>query len=248
MSYRRHLPFLHPLPADEAVQIIHEEHHKADDDGKVADVLHCRQCPQDDQHHVVGGVGQGKIRAAAEGQVDGGEAGGHGQGAGDDVGGVEEDENEVEAEGHGCGQGRHSPDLRHPQPVHRHLRPVPCKGIAKPGNQRKQGHRAGHAEIGDHLPEVGKAVGDQPVEQTEQDHQSLSDGVALGVEDQRGRADQRCRQGHDVHPVEDQKGDQDQGRGCAPQDQLPSGKINGQFLHTYLQNQKRASAYTSSKT
>ena len=85
LSYRRHLPPLHPFPADEPIQIIDQEHHETDNHGNIADILHCRQSPQDDQHHIVGGVGQGKTGAAAEGQVHGGEAGGHGQGAGEDV-------------------------------------------------------------------------------------------------------------------------------------------------------------------
>ena len=46
-----HLPFLHPLPADETIQVIDQKHHKTDDHRQVADILHRRQDPQDDQHH-----------------------------------------------------------------------------------------------------------------------------------------------------------------------------------------------------
>ena len=203
------LPFLHPLPADEAVQIIHEEHHKADDDGQIADVLFCRHGPHDDQHHIVGGVGQGEVGAAAEGQVDGDEAGGHGQGAGEHIGGAKVVQDEIESEGHTGGHGIHECKLLAFQPVHRHLRMVSVVGIAQPGNKSEECHRPGHAEVGDHLPKVGKSVGDHAVEQAEQDHQRLPDGIALGVENQGSGADQRGRQGHKVYPVKEEKGYQD---------------------------------------
>ena len=232
------LPFLHPLPADEAVQIIHEEHHKADDDGQIADVLFCRHGPHDDQHHIVGGVGQGEVGAAAEGQVHGDEAGGHGQGAGEHIGGAKVVQDEIETPGHPGGQGIHECKLLISQPVYRHLRMVSVIGIAKPGNQGKQRHRPGHAEVGDHLAKVGKGVGDHAVEQAEQDHQCLPDGVALGIEDQRGRADQRGRQRHEIHPVKEEKGYQDQPGRAAPQGQLSFGEVCGQFLHKPSKHKK----------
>ena len=99
-----HLPFLHALPADESIEIINKEHHKSNDHGQKADILSRCHCPQDDQHHIVGGIGQGEVGTAAEGQVYGNKAGGHGQGAGDHVGGVKVIQNELENKGHHRGQ------------------------------------------------------------------------------------------------------------------------------------------------
>ena len=79
------LPLLHPLPVYKSVQIIGKEHHKADDDGQIAEILPCGQNPKHDQHHVVGCIGQGEVGTAAEGQIYRNEAGGDGKGAGDDM-------------------------------------------------------------------------------------------------------------------------------------------------------------------
>ena len=68
-SVELELLFLHPLPVYEPVQVIDQEHNEADQDGNVCDILHSGQRPQDDQHHIVGGIGQCKIRTPAEGQV-----------------------------------------------------------------------------------------------------------------------------------------------------------------------------------
>ena len=103
-SHGSHLPLLHALPADEAIQVIDQEHHKADSDGKIADILFRSYCPQDDQHHIIGGIGQGEVGTAAEGQVYGNEAGGHGQGAGDHIGSAKVVQNEIENKGYHSGQ------------------------------------------------------------------------------------------------------------------------------------------------
>ena len=59
------LPLLHALPADKAIKVIDEEDDEADNDGQIAGILHSGQCPQDDQHHIVDGIGQGKVGTAA---------------------------------------------------------------------------------------------------------------------------------------------------------------------------------------
>ena len=184
LDHCRHLPFLHPFPADESIQIIDQEHHKANDHRQIADVLHCRQSPQDDQHHIVGGVGQGEVRAAAEGQIYRNEAGGHRKRAGNHIGGVEVVQNEIEANCHQRGQHIHEYKFLIFQPIDSHLRMVSVIGIPQPGNKSEERHRAGHAEISDHLPKVGKGVGDYTIEQAEHDHQRLSDGIAFRIENQ----------------------------------------------------------------
>ena len=64
-------------PADEAVQIVDQEHRKADRHGNVGGVFPGGQNPQADEHDIVGGVGEGEPGTAAEGEIGGDEAGGH---------------------------------------------------------------------------------------------------------------------------------------------------------------------------
>ena len=118
---RFQLPLLHSLPADESIQIIDQEHHKANDHRQVADILHRCQGPQNDQHHIVGGIGQGEVGAAAEGQVYGNEAGGHGQGAGEHIGRAEIVQNEIKNHRHNHSQDQHSNPFPSAKPVDRHL-------------------------------------------------------------------------------------------------------------------------------
>ena len=175
------MPPLHPFPADESIQVIDQKHDKADDNGKVADILLCSQSPQDDQHNIVGGIGQGEVRTAAEGQVYGNEAGGHGQGAGDYIGGVKVIQNEIETKGHQGSQHIHKYKFLIIQPIDSHLCVVSVIGIPQPGNKSEECHRAGHSEVSDHLAKVGKGVGDHTVEQAEHNHQRLPDGIALAI-------------------------------------------------------------------
>ena len=76
------LPQFHPLPADVAVDVVCEKGRKTDHHRNVPDVLSACKGPQDDQDQIVGRIGQRKIGAAPEGQVDGQKAGGHRHGAG----------------------------------------------------------------------------------------------------------------------------------------------------------------------
>ena len=64
-----HLPFFHPVPADIAVNIVHQKHDKADHYGKIGNILHRRQPPEDDQDDIIGGIGEGKIRTSSESEI-----------------------------------------------------------------------------------------------------------------------------------------------------------------------------------
>src|SRR5699024_4061515 len=92
---------------DEAVNIVGKEHHKADDHRKIGRILQHSQTPQQDEHQIVGGIGHRKQRAAPGGKVDGQKTGGDGQRAGQQVGGAEGSQDEIEyyrdhdAEDHG---------------------------------------------------------------------------------------------------------------------------------------------------
>ena len=97
-------------------------------------------------------------------------------------------------------------------------------------------HRHGHAQIGDHLAVVGKGIGDDAVQQAENHHQHLSDGVSLGVEDKRRDAYQRGGQRQIILPV---KGADEHHR-QAPQEPLGSGKVSKQLSPHKIDLQKNS--------
>ena len=177
------LSFLHAPPADEAVEVIDQEHNKADDDGNVGDILQGGQRPQHNQHNIVGGVSQRKVRAAAEGQIHRNEAGGDGQRAGHHVGGVQIMQNVVKQNGYCSGQKKHQSHFIPAQAVHSNLRFVSFVGVAQPGNEGEYRHGSGHAQVCNHLTVVAEAKGKDAVQNAENHHQKLSEGIALGVED-----------------------------------------------------------------
>ena len=200
------LTLLHPGPAEKAISVVDQEHHKADNHRQVGGILHGGQSPQHDQHQVVGGVGQGEVGAAAEGEIDGQKAGGDGQRAGEQVCGVEEAEQEVEHHRHSGGEYQHKGNLTPGKAVDLHLGMVALEGVAQPGHQRHHSHGSRHAQIGEHLAVVSKGEGNKPVQQAEQDHQHLPRRVALGAENKGCGSDERGGQGEIAAPVKGGKG------------------------------------------
>lgn len=247
------LTLLHPGPAEKAISIVDQKHHKADNHRQVGGVLHGGQSPQHDQHQIVGGVSQGKVGAAAEGEIDGQEAGSDGQRAGEQVCGVEKAEQEVKYHRHRSGKYQHKGDFTTGEAVDLHLGVVALERVAQPGHQRHYRHGGGHAQVGEHLAVVGKGEGNQSIQQAEQNHQHLACRIALGAENQGRGPNERGGQGEVAAPVKGSKGQQDTGHGAAPQEQLPFGEITAQpakrsFHHKILPTNKKASVYTSSKT
>ena len=238
----------HARPVYEAVNVVGEEHDEADDHGKVGKIFQRGEYPQYDEHHVVGGVGEGVQRAAAEGQIDGEETGRDRDRARHDVRRIEGVEDKAEGGGDRRGRREHQQDLFAFQPVHRHLCAVALVGVFQPGDERKDRHRHGHAEVGDHLSVVGKGVGDDAVEDAEHDGQRLPYGVALCVEDEGGRPDERGAQREIIGAVEQGKREGDEQDGRSPQRVFCRGEVGEEFFHTVPPNMKISTLRASSKT
>ena len=187
-------PF-HALPADEAVDVPREECRKADHGADVTTVGHCRQCPQDHQHHIVTGIGDRIVRTAAGCQINSDKAGAYGERRREQIRCTKCTQDEVEHDRHNNSQCCEQEPLAFRQlRVDRHLGAVTAVGIAQPCDQRPDRHRQRHADIGQQLAVVGEAVGDVAVDRGEDDHQHHADGVSLSGKKQRGHTDQRREQ------------------------------------------------------
>ena len=204
------LPHFHFLPAEIAVDIVDQKGNKAHDNRDIANVGHAGKHPQNNQHHVVGSVGKGKERASAESEIDGDKAGGDGKGAGDDVGGIKMRQDEIKHSGNKGGADPHPYRFRFADGVDLNLCFVALIGIAEPRDEGKDRHRHGHAEIGDHFAVIGKAIGNDAIQQAEHHHQHLPERIAFGIKDQRGNADEGGDQGQNVFAVKKAKGAHDQ--------------------------------------
>ena len=93
----------HPHPVHEPVDVVDEKDRKADDDGERGKIVHGGERPEDDEHDIVGGIAERVEGTAARREIDGNKTGRHGNGARDEVGGMERLQNKVEGDGHGGG-------------------------------------------------------------------------------------------------------------------------------------------------
>ena len=82
------LSFLNFFPINKAVNVIGKKSKKADNDGKTGDLCPACKRPEKDQDHIIGGIGNCKVRAAPEGQIDSNKACRHGQGTRKQIGGT----------------------------------------------------------------------------------------------------------------------------------------------------------------
>lgn len=177
------LPHFHFLPAEIAVDIVDQKGDKANNNRNIANVGHARQYPQNNQHHVVGGIRQGKEGASAKSKIDRNKAGGDGKGAGDDVGGIEMRQDEIKHGGNNGGANPHPHRFRLADGVDLNLCFVALIGIAKPRDEGKDRHRHGHTEIGEHFAVIGKAIRNDAIQQAEHHHQHLPERIAFGIKD-----------------------------------------------------------------
>ena len=210
------LPHLHFLPAEIAVDIVDQKRNKAHDNGNIANVGYAGKHPQNNQHHVVGSVSKGKERASAESEIDRNKAGGNGEGAGDDVGGIEMRQDEIKHGGNNGGANPHPHRFRFADGVNLNLRFVALIRVAEPRDEGKDRHRHGHPEIGDHFAVISKAIGNNAIQQAEHHHQHLPERVTFGIKDQRGNADEGGDQSQNVFTVKKAKGAHDQQDGRRP--------------------------------
>ena len=81
-------------------------------------------------------------------------------------------------------------------------------------------------------------MGNETIEQAEDHHQQLSDGVSLGIEEKGRDADQRGTQGKKVVPAEEEEGQQNQCCRGTPQHLFGFGKVGKKLFHADLQKKK----------
>ena len=105
------LSCFHALPADKSIDIIEEEGGKADNNGKIAKLRHTRQCPEYNQHQIIGGIGDREIWISSECEVDRKKACGNRNRAWDKVCGMEISEDSIKGCGDGCGKHPHQADF-----------------------------------------------------------------------------------------------------------------------------------------
>ena len=102
---------------------------------------------------------------------------------------------------------------------------VAPEGVVQPADESQQGHGCGHAQVGDHLPVIGAGVGDIAVDQAEDHRQRLAHGIALGVEQQRGDADERGGQSEVPGVLQQEEGQQDGPHRGTPKELFLGGEI-----------------------
>lgn len=66
--------FLHSCPVDKAIGVVYKEHHEADDDRKVGNILYRGKRPKDYKHDIVNGIGKREIRTSPCRKADGNKA------------------------------------------------------------------------------------------------------------------------------------------------------------------------------
>lgn len=239
----------HFLPVEKSVDIVEQKGDKANDNGNIADVADACQRPKDNQDDVVCGIGGGEKRTSAECEIHGEKTGGHRNGTRYDIRGVKEVQDEIENPGNDRGGGKHQNNFAFTNCVHFHFRFISFVRIFQPGNQGKNRHGHCHAEISQHFAVVGESIGNDAVQQAENNSQKLSDGVTLRVENECGHADAGRGKGDVTFTVESEKREQNEQHGNAPEQQFAFGKIRSDFfVHKNLLPKKEASACTSSKT
>ena len=103
--------FLHPIPVDEAIEIVEREYDEVNKHRHVMDVGHGSESPQHYQHQIVGRICEGVIVIPAECQIRGEEACGDRYSARDDIGVAESRQYEIKDDGNDSGQAKHKDDL-----------------------------------------------------------------------------------------------------------------------------------------
>ena len=131
------LPPLHGAPVEKTVGIVAEKGEKAGNHGDAARVLHGRQRPQNHEHHVVCGVGQGVKGTAEEGKPGGQEAGGDGKSAEAQTCRTQGLEDEIKDRRNEQGKKHHSPTLPGSDAVDGHLLRF-GKGMAQKKSKKKR--------------------------------------------------------------------------------------------------------------
>lgn len=193
------LSFPHCAPAYKAVYVIYKENHKADYDRDIAYIGQGGERPQDYKNYIICGIGDSEETVAAECEIYGEEARCDGNGTRNKICRVEKVEYEVENYGDNGGEYEHKENLAPVDMIYLYLSLALCKRISYPAYKSGKRHRSCESEIGYHLAVICKGERDYRIEYAENHAESLSYGVALGIEQKRGSADKRRYDGQ--YPV-----------------------------------------------
>lgn len=100
--------FLHSCPVDKAISIVYKEHHEADDDRKVRNILDCGKCPKNYKHDIVNGIGKREIGTSSCRKADGNKACRYRKRARQKVCGAEFLKNEIESNRYNDGKRKNN--------------------------------------------------------------------------------------------------------------------------------------------
>ncbi len=185
------LPFLHALPAVEAVDVVEKKHYKAKYHGKIRKTLQSGEHPQNYQHNIVGGIRERVVWATAECECRSNKACGDGQRGNDKTCVAECAKYKIEEKRDECGEHGYTGDARHGQLAYLYFS-CPLIRMLEPFDYcYKCGGRA-HAQIGYHLAVICQKIGYDPVKYGEYYGQNLTENVSLGNKYKRSYANKRC--------------------------------------------------------
>ena len=113
--------FLHSCPVDKAISIVYKEHHEADDDRNVRNILDRGKCPKDYKHDIVYCISEREIRASARRKANCGKARRYRNGARQKVCGAELLKNKVKKLRNDYRQNKNNNDFSFVDLVYRNL-------------------------------------------------------------------------------------------------------------------------------
>lgn len=90
-------------------------------------------------------------------------------------------QNEVKDKGNTNSRKPHQNLLKSANAVYLNFVSLAFVRVSQPQDQREHCHWHRHTEIGDHFTVIGKGIGNNAIEQTENYHQQLSEGITLGI-------------------------------------------------------------------
>ncbi len=175
----------HPLPADKSIDIVDQKHRKAHDDRDIPLVAEACKCPQDDEYNIVGCISQTEIRIAAKCQVNGKKTCGDRKRAWNYVCRVKITQYIVKSGGDQKRGKEHQSRFFFCNRVDPDFGTISVIRMAQPRDQGESSHWHCHSEVGDHFAVIRKGIGNDPVQQAENDHQQLTEWISFCV-DQNG--------------------------------------------------------------
>ena len=150
------MSFGYSFPIYEAVNVVNEKNSKADYNGKIGDIRHCRHYPENNQNYIVCCICNRKVCTSAEGEINRNETGCNGQCAEKEIYRIEVFEDVIENNGNNSGQNKHKNGFFFAYVINFNLGFFAFIRIFKPRNQRKSRHGTRHADIGYHFSVICK--------------------------------------------------------------------------------------------